>query len=173
MKEKSLSTLSGKYGNNPAPQIRSMAQNELQKEKLVAMKNGDKTRVKVLNDIIVLVQKEQTKGKTKIEATDEMVAQCTTKAQKTLEEMVATCPDTAEYSERLADYSAQLAIAREYAPQLITDPEEIARMVVDTVSGEVELIIRNKGKIMKMVMPALKGKADMAIANKVIGEMLQ
>ena len=150
-----------------------MTFNELQEYKIAAMKSGDKARVKVLNDIIVLVQKEQTKGKIKIEATDEMVAQCATKAQKTLEEMVATCPDTAEYAERLADYSAQLAIVREYAPQLITDPEEIARMVVDTVSGEVEMTIRNKGKIMKLVMPALKGKADMAVANKVIGEMLQ
>ena len=146
---------------------------ELQEYKVAAMKNGDKTRVKVLNDIIVLVQKEQTKGKVKVDATDEMVATCATKAQKTLEEMVATCPDTAEYAERLADYRAQLTIAREYAPQLINDPEEIARMVVDTVSGEVELTIRNKGKIMKMVMPVLKGKADMKIANEVIGGMLQ
>ena len=150
-----------------------MTFNELQALKVAAMKSGDKIRVKVLNDIIVLVQKEQTKGKTKIEATEQMVAQCATKAQKTLEEMVATCPDTTEYAERLADYSAQLAIAREYAPQLITDPEELARMVVDAINGEVELTVRNKGRIMKMVMPVLKGKADMKIANEVIGGMLQ
>ena len=149
-----------------------MTLNELQEYKVAAMKSGDKARVKVLNDIIVLVQKEQTKGKTKIEATEEMIAQCTTKAQKTLEEMVATCPDTPEYAERLADYRAQLAIAREYAPQLIADPEEIARMIVDMVNGEVEMTIRNKGKIMKIVMPALKGKVDMAVANAVIGGML-
>lgn len=137
------------------------------------MKAGDKTRVKVLNDIIVLVQKEQTKGKTKIEATEEMVAACATKAQKTLEEMVATCPNTAEYAERLVDYTAQLAIATEYAPKLITDPEEIARMVVDAVNGTIEMTVRNKGQIMRVVMPALKGKTDMAVANKVIGDMLK
>ncbi len=137
------------------------------------MKAGDRIRVKVLNDIIVLVQKEQTKGKTKIEATEEMVAACATKAQKTLEEMVATCPNTAEYAERMVDYTAQLAIATEYAPKLITDPEEIARMVVDAVNGTMEMTIRNKGQIMRIVMPALKGKTDMAIANKVIGDMLK
>ena len=149
-----------------------MTLQELQSLKIEAMKTGDKTRVKVLNDIIVLVQKEQTKGKTKIEATEEMVAACATKAQKTLEEMVATCPNTAEYAERLADYTAQLAIATEYAPKMITDPEEIARMVIDAVDGTIEMTIRNKGQIMRVVMPALKGKADMAIANKVIGDML-
>ena len=145
----------------------------LQNLKVASMKSGDKTRVKVLNDIIVLVQKEQTKGKTKIEATEEMVAACATQAQKTLEEMVATCPNTAEYAERLADYTAQLAIATEYAPKIITDPEEIARMVIDAVDGTIEMTIRNKGQIMRIVMPALKGKADMAVANKVIGDMLK
>ena len=141
-------------------------------EKTKAMKTGDKTRVKVLNDIISLVQKEQTKGKIKIEATEEIVAACATKAQKTLEEMVATCPNTTEYAERLADYTAQLAIASEYAPKIITDPEEIARLVTDTVNGTIEMTVRNKGQIMRVVMPALKGKADMAVANKVIGELL-
>ena len=142
-------------------------------EKTKAMKSGDKTRIKVLNDIIGLVQKEQTKGKTKIDATEDMVEACATKAQKTLEEMVATCPNTTEYAERLADYTAQLAIATEYAPKLIIDPEEIARMIVDAVNGTIEMTIRNKGQIMRIVMPALKGKTDMAVANKVIGDMLK
>ena len=142
-------------------------------EKIQAMKTGDKTRVKVLNDIITLIQKEQTKGKVKVEATEDMVAACATKAQKILEEMVATCPNTAKYAEQLADYTAQLAIATEYAPKLITDPEEIARMVVDAVNDTIEMTIRNKGQIMRVVMPVLKGKTDMAIANKVIGDMLK
>ena len=142
-------------------------------EKTKAMKTSDKTRVKVLNDIIVLVQKEQTKGKTKIEATEEIVAACATKEQKMLEEMVATCPDEGKYAERLADYRMQLAIATEYAPKLITDPEEIARMIIDAVDGTIEMTIRNKGQIMRVVMPTLKGKTDMAVANKVIGDMLK
>lgn len=150
-----------------------MTLQELQSLKIEAMKTGDKTRIKVLNDIIVLVQKEQTRGKTKIDATEEMVAACATKAQKTLEEMVATCPNTAEYAERLADYTAQLAIVTEYAPKMITDPEEIARMVIDAIDDTIEMTIRNKGQIMRVVMPTLKGRVDMAIANKVIGDMLK
>ena len=153
-----------------------MTFNELQALKVAAMKSGDKTRVKVLNDIIVLVQKEQTKGKTKIEATEEMVSACATKVQKTLEEMVATCPGKTEqkdYTPLLEDYKAQLAIANEYAPKMISDPNEIARMVVDTIDGSIELTVRNKGQIMKTVMPALRGKVDMKIANEVISNLLQ
>lgn len=150
-----------------------MTFNELQALKVAAMKAADKERIKVLNDIIVLVQKEQTKGKTKVEATEEMVAACALKVQKILEEMVATCPDEGKYAERLASYKMQLAIATEYAPKMISDPDEIAHMVVDTIDGSIELTVRNKGKIMKLVMPALKGKVDMAVANKVIGDMLK
>lgn len=153
-----------------------MTFNELQEYKVAAMKSGDKTRVKVLNDLIVLVQKEQTKGKTKIEATDEMVAQCAIKVQKTLEEMVATCPGKTEqkdYTPLLEDYKAQLAIAREYAPQLITDEAEIKNMIWNALGDNIELTKKNKGLVMKTIMPVLKGKVDMKIANAVIGEMLQ
>ena len=152
-----------------------MTLEDILSEKTKAMKAGDKTRVKVLNDIIVLVQKEQTKGKTKIEATEEMVTTCATKVQKTLEEMVATCPGKTEqkdYTSLLEDYKAQLAIAREYAPQLITDETEIKNMIWNALGNNIELTKKNKGLIMKTVMPVLKGKVDMAIANKVIGEML-
>lgn len=142
-------------------------------EKTKAMKTGDKTRVKVLNDIITLVQKEQTRGKVKIDATEEMVAACATKAQKTLEEMVATCPTIADYAERLADYTAQLAIAKEYAPVIITDETEIRVMILNTLNNEYGLEKKNRGIIMKTVMPVLKGKVDMAVANKVIGDMLK
>jgi uncharacterized protein YqeY len=150
-----------------------MTFNELQALKVAAMKAADKERIKVLNDIIVLVQKEQTKGKVKVEATEEMVMACALKEQKMLEEMVATCPDEGKYAERLASYKMQLAIATEYAPKMISDPDEIAHMVVDTIDGSIELTVRNKGKIMKLVMPALKGKVDMAVANKVIGDILK
>lgn len=150
-----------------------MTFNELQALKVAAMKNADKERIKVLNDIIVLVQKEQTKGKTKVEATEEMVAQCATKVQKMLEEMVATCPDEGKYAERLAEYKMQLAIAREYAPQLIDDPARI-RIMVEELLANAELLPckQNKGKIMKTVMPQLKGQVDMSVANQVLSAMI-
>jgi uncharacterized protein YqeY len=102
-----------------------------------------------------------------------MVAQCATKAQKTLEEMVATCPDSGVYVERKADYLAQLAVVKEYAPQMITDAEEIKNLILDILgSNEIELVKKNKSLVMKAVMPVLKGKVDMAIANQVIGGLL-
>ena len=41
------------------------------------------------------------------------------------------------------------------------------------VTPEIEAIKANKGQIMKTVMPALKGKADMKIANKVLSDIVR
>jgi hypothetical protein len=138
------------------------------------MKSGDKARVKVLNDVIVLVQKEQTKGKSKVEVTEQMVTDCLVKEQKLLEEMVATCPDTATYADRRADYLEQLAVIKEYAPQMITDIEAIQFMIVEIIDGEFAMIPANKGLAMKKVMPALKTKnCDMKIAQQVLQSMFK
>lgn len=146
----------------------------LQNLKVASMKSGDKARVKVLNDIIVLVQKEQTKGKTKLEVTEEMINTCAMKAQKTLEEMVETCPKTDAYAELLADYQEQLAIVKEYAPQMIADEAAIRSMILDTINGEFDLAPANKGKAMKLVMPVLKSQnCDMKIAQSVLQGMFK
>lgn len=146
----------------------------LQSLKIASMKSCDKVRVKVLNDIIVLVQKEQTKGKTKLEVTEEMINACAIKAQKTLEEMVETCPKTDAYAKLLADYQEQLAIVKEYAPQMIADEAVIRSMILDTINGEFDLAPANKGKAMKLVMPVLKAQnCDMKMAQSVLQGMFK
>lgn len=146
----------------------------LQNLKIASMKSCDKSRIKVLNDVIALVQKEQTKGKVKIEVTEQMITDCLIKEQKLLEEMVATCPDEGKYAERLADYMMQLSIIKEYAPQMITDEAVIRTMILDANNGEIELIKKNKGQIMKTIMPVLKAaNCDMRVAQEVINTLLQ
>lgn len=146
----------------------------LQSLKVASMKSCDKARVKVLNDVIVLVQKEQTKGKSKVEVTEQMITDCLIKEQKLLEEMVATCPDTAAYADRRTDYLEQLAVIKEYAPQMITDIEAIQFMIVEIIDGEFAVIPANKGLAMKKVMPALKTRnCDMKVAQQVLQSMFK
>lgn len=61
----------------------------------------------------------------------------------------------------------------EYDPKLITDPEYIKNRIKSILNknGTTPHAIQ-KGVIMKMVMPELRGKVDMAVANKVLNEML-
>lgn len=64
-------------------------------------------------------------------------------------------------------------ISADFAPTLITDETEIRYLILDIVNNEMEFSKANRGKIMKVIAPVLKGKADMGIVNKVLGGMLQ
>lgn len=142
----------------------------LQKEKIAAMKNKDEIRKSVLTDMIDTIQKASITSKGRIEITEQLVDETLIKYQKMTQEMIDTCP--ASRADKLAEYEAAMVIVKEYAPQLITDETEIKGIILDVLSNEYTLEKKNRGQIMKIVMPALKGKVDMAIANKVIGSML-
>ena len=60
-----------------------------------------------------------------------------------------------------------------YAPQLLTDENEIRTLVLDVLNNEYALEKKNRGQIMKIVTPVLKGRADMKIASQVIAGMLK
>ena len=102
--------------------------------------------------------------KGRIEITDELVDAVILKEKKTVQEMIDTCP--ASRAETLQEYKERLAIINEFAPQLITDAQEIENFIH---SLGIELTKANRGNIMK----ELKGKVDMKAANQVLGGMLQ
>jgi uncharacterized protein YqeY len=68
-----------------------------------------------------------------------------------------------------------MEIVSEFAPTLITDETEIRYLILDIISinNDVELTKANRGYIMKIVAPILKGKADMGMVSKVVGGMLK
>jgi len=142
----------------------------LQKEKVNAMKNKDEKRKAVLSEMIDMVQKASITAKGRVEITEQLLDETLIKYQKMTQEMIDTCP--ASRTDKLAEYEAAMVIVKEYAPQLITDETEIKGMILDVLNNEYALEKKNRGQIMKIVMPVLKGKVDMAVANKVIGSML-
>ena len=142
----------------------------LQKEKITAMKNKDEKRKAVLSEMIDMVQKASITAKGRVEITEQLVDETLIKYQKMTQEMIDTCP--ADRTDKLNEYTAAMAIVKEYAPQLITDEETIRFFVLNELGPEIEMTKKNRGQIMKIVMPILKGKVDMAVANKVISDLL-
>jgi uncharacterized protein YqeY len=148
-----------------------MTLEKLQSEKIQAMKSKDKLRNSVLSGLIDAVKKASITNKGRVEITEQLVDETLLKYKKIVEEQVDTCP--ADRVETLAEYKAQLAIVAEFAPTLITDEDEIRNLILDTVDNEMEFSKSNRGKIMKVIAPVLRGKVDMGIVNKVLGGMLQ
>jgi uncharacterized protein YqeY len=135
----------------------------LQKEKINAMKNKDVRRKNVLSEIIDTCQKAVITPKGRLELTEQIVNENLIKYQKMVQEMIDTCPSSR--TDLLDEYKANMEIVKEYAPKLLTDEKEIWDFIQ---SLNIELITANRGLIMK----ELKGKVDMKIANKILGEKL-
>lgn len=136
----------------------------LQGEMIAAMKNKDKERKDVLSSIIQAVKKFGIDNMCKDNISEEQIDAVILKEKKTVQEMIDTCP--ADREELMRGYRAKMAIIDEFAPQVMTDEAEIIAFVEAT---GIELVKANRGAVMK----ALKGKADMKVANAVVGKILK
>lgn len=148
-----------------------MTLEKLQSEMVQAMKNKDKARKSVLSGMIDAIKKASMTNKGRVEITEQLVDEILLKYKKMVQEQIDTCPT--DRTETLEEYKAQMAVVAEFAPTLITDEAEIHNLILDIVNNEYEFTKVNRGKIMKIIAPSLKGKADMSIVNQVIGGMLQ
>ena len=148
----------------------------LQNDLVVARKSSDRYRVTALSNMIDAVKKASITSKGRVEITEQLISETLTKYQKIVQEQYDSCPDTTEYSDRKQKYLTELNIVKEYAPQLLTDYNEIKELVVSILSeyGPVDCLSTNsnRGAVMKIVAPAMRGKADMSIVNKVVGDLL-
>ena len=144
----------------------------LQKEMIKAMKSGEKVRKEVLSGVISAIKKVAIDKKQKDNITEELVSEVLLKEQKTIQEMVDTCPN--DRTDLLTAYNEKLSIIKEYAPQLLTDEKEIEEKFLGILKeNNIEPLKQNKGQIMKTVMPVFKGKADMKVVNVVINKSLK
>lgn len=143
----------------------------LQNEMIQAMKNKDKLRKSVLSGLVDAVKKASMTNNGRVEITEQLVDEVLLKYKKMVKEQIDTCP--ADRIETLEEYKAQMTVVAEFAPTLITDEAEIRYLILDIVNNEMEFSKANRGKIMKVIAPVLKGKVDMSVVNKVIGGMLQ
>lgn len=138
----------------------------LQKDMVAAMKARDKVRKEGISSLISAVKKAAIDQGCRDDIRSELVDQVILKELKTAKEQLDTCPDSR--TDLKEEYQARYDIINEYAPRLMS-AQEVKELLQERFS-EV-LATRNKGQIMKAVMPELKGKADGKVINQVVGEL--
>lgn len=136
----------------------------LQKEMIMAMKNKNKERKDTISSLVQAVKKFGIDNMCKDNMTEEQIDAVILKEKKTIQEMIDTCPEGRDDLSR--GYKSKMMIIDEFAPVLMTSESEIQNFVN---SLGIELTKANRSTVMK----ALKGKADMKIANQVVGSMLK
>lgn len=140
----------------------------LQKDMMQAMKNRDKQRKDSISALVSAAKKLAIDAGCRDDIPDSMVDQAIMNELKSVKEQVETCP--ADRTELLTEYKARMAVMEEYAPKLMS-AEEVAAFINEKFADVVAS--KNKGLIMKTVMPELKGKADGKVINEIVGKLCQ
>ena len=138
----------------------------LHNDMVAAMKARDKARKAVISNLIADVKKAAIDAGTRDEIGEALVDQVILKSKKTAKEQLDSCPD--ERADLKAEYQYNYDVICEYAPKMMSE-DEIRQFLAGNFA-EV-LASKNKGQIMKAVMPALKGKADGKAINAIVAEL--
>ena len=133
-----------------------------------ALKIGATLQVEVLRSVLAAVKKASIDERCEI--TEELIDKMLLKEQKIIQEMIDTCPTSRQ--DLLEEYQAKKDIIDFFAPIILREPAEV-RFMVEQILAEAEIDLKsaNKGQVMKIVMPKIKGKADMKVANQCITEL--
>ena len=143
-----------------------MLYDEFRKEKMIALKEKDKLKNKVITNI--LSDLTYIKKELKQEPTEADSAKVVAKQVKQLKETMELSKDR---TDKMAELEAELAVLEQYMPKQMSE-EEIREAVVKLLEENgITAEPKNKGAIMKVVMPALNGKADGKDINKVVSSL--
>lgn len=142
----------------------------LREQMITAMKENNKFKKEVLSSIISTSTNMAIDKGCKDNITEKIVNAAILKELKTANEMLDTCPS--DRLEQLKEFTQRIEIIKFYAPRMMSE-EEIKNFIKEAAQdNSIELTTKNKGQLMKVVMPKLKGKADGKLVSNVVQEML-
>ncbi len=138
----------------------------LQKDMIAAMKAHDKQRKDAISSLISAIKKVAIDEGHREDIQEDLVDRVILKELKTVKEQIDSCP--ADRTDLKEEYQLRFDVINEYAPSLMS-AEEVKAFIEEKFADVVAS--KNKGMIMKNVMPELKGKADGKVINEVVGEL--
>lgn len=138
----------------------------LRKDMVTAMKEKNKPRKEAISSLISAIKKVAIDEGCREEIPEDLADRVILKELKTAKEQLDTCP--ADRTDLKEEYQFRYDVIKEYAPQLMS-AEEVKKIVEEKFAEVVAT--KNKGQIMKVVMPELKGKADGKVINQVVAEL--
>ena len=143
---------------------------EVRAEMVTAMKNKDKERKDSLSMLLSALKNKAIDKREDLtpDEENEVIKKEIRQTKETLETAPADRTDIIEQCEK------RLAVYKEFVPEDLSEDaiREIVRGVLSDLGIETPTA-KDKGKIMKELMPKVKGKAEGSIVNKIVGEFLQ
>lgn len=134
-------------------------------EMVKAMKEKDKGRKDALSALLTALKNVAIDKRADL--TEEEENAVVLKEIKQLKETLESAPTDRE--DIIEECNLRIAVLQEFAPTFLSDDEvkAIIQGVLDTL-GIATPTSKDKGKIMKELMPKVKGKADGSVVNNIV-----
>lgn len=142
---------------------------EIRAEMVTAMKNKDKARKDSLSMLLAALKNKAIDKRADLTEAEEF--EVIKKEIKQTKETLEMAP--ADRTDIIEECKLRIQVLSEFAPEEMS--EDAIREVVKEVIASLGIenpTVKEKGKIMKELMPKVKGKADGALVNQIVGEML-
>ena len=141
---------------------------EVQTQMMAALKAGDKPRKDALSLLLAALKNKQIDKRAPLtEAEEDAVI---LREIKETQETIDTTP--ADRTAVIEEFRARIAVYREFAP--VQMDEAALRPIIAATLLELGITsptAADKGRIMKALMPKVKGKADGKLVNQLVSEL--
>ncbi len=142
---------------------------KIQEQLKEAMKSRDKVKTRTLRMVIAALKNFEVEKMG--EATDEEIIQIIQKEVKRRKEAIEEYKKAGR--EELAQSEREeLEILMEYLPKQLTE-DEIRSLALEVIKEVGASSLKDLGKVMKVIMPKVKGRADGKVVNRIVREILQ
>lgn len=143
---------------------------EVRSAMVQAMKAGDKATKETLSMLLAALKNKAIDKRADL--TEEEEIQVVMKEIKQTKETLEMTP--ADRTEIIEECKNRLAVLEQYAPVMMGEDE--IRGIITATLKELEIetpASSDKGKIMKTLMPKVKGKADGKLVNELVGSYIK
>ena len=142
---------------------------EIRQAMVEAMKAKDKDRKDTLSMLLAALKNKAIDKRADL--TEEEETQVVLKEIKQTKESLELTP--ADRTDLIEDYKKRLAVLEEFAPKMM-DADEIKAIIAGVLAdlGIETPTAKDKGRIMKDLMPKVKGKADGKLVNEIVGSFM-
>ena len=146
-----------------------MKYEELQAELVSAMKQKNKVRKNVIADMMTCAKNMAIEAGNKDNITEDIVNRAILKSEKMCQDQIDSCPNNRP--DLMEGFQLCMTYIQELKPPMLNAlaVKEIILGLVD----DIDLDSINKGGLMKIVMPELKGKADGKTISAMVDEVLR
>ena len=136
-----------------------------------AIRGGDEARKRALRTLITAISRAAREGDTFRELSDDEILQVIAKEAKKREEAIEMYAQGGR-EDLVAAEKAELEVLRQYLPRQLTreEIEARAREVIAEVGANSP---RDMGKVMKVLMAEMRGRADGRVVSEIVRELLQ